>query len=69
MQKIALLALIGLAGSASAAVWSGTGFVIPDASTAGISSVIAVSGDAPSIGGVEVTLFDCLLYTSPSPRD
>lgn len=58
MKKIALLALLGMAGSASAAVWTGGGFVIPDNSPAGITSVIAVSGEAAPVSGVEVTLFD-----------
>lgn len=58
MKKIALLALIGLAGSASAAVWSGAGFIIPDNVPAGTTSVIAVSGDTSSITAVEITLTD-----------
>jgi hypothetical protein len=58
-MKIAAFALAGLAvasSAASAAVYSGGGFQIPDNNSAGASSVIAVAGDTPSITGVEVTL-------------
>lgn len=59
-MKIAAFAFAGLAlvatSAASAAVYSGAGFQIPDNVAAGASSVIAVSGDTPSLTGVEVTL-------------
>jgi hypothetical protein len=58
-MKIAAFAFAGLAvaaSAASAAVYSGSGFSMPDNSPDGVSSVITVSGDTPSITAVEVTL-------------
>jgi MYXO-CTERM domain-containing protein len=53
---VASLGLLAAAGMASASVYNGTGFAVPDNTPAGATGTVTVGGDTTNIGSVSVMI-------------